>query len=65
MSCTAITSDTSSTQTRDGDVLDETYTRMHTTGPEFEGWLSNHGPMAADACPGSRFDACGAPGSGR
>lgn len=41
--------DTLSTQTRDGDVLDETYTRMHTTGPEFEGWLSNHGPMAADA----------------
>jgi len=33
----------------DSDVLDETYDRLHDTGPEFEGWLSNHGPMAADA----------------
>ncbi len=33
----------------DGDVLDETYVRMRATGPEFQGWLSNHGPMAADA----------------
>ncbi len=33
----------------DHDRLDETYTRMRTTGPEFDGWLSNHGPMAADA----------------
>lgn len=31
------------------DVLDETYDRLRSTGPEFEGWLSNHGPMAADA----------------
>jgi hypothetical protein len=31
------------------DVLDETYQRLHGTGPEFVGWLSNHGPMAADA----------------
>ncbi len=31
------------------DVLDETYDRLQATGPEFEGWLSNHGPMAADA----------------
>lgn len=31
------------------DVLDETYDRLQSTGPEFEGWLSNHGPMAADA----------------
>ncbi|MBV8932448.1 MAG: DUF4243 domain-containing protein, partial [Kutzneria sp.] len=23
--------------------------RLHLTGPEFEGWLSNHGPMAAEA----------------
>jgi hypothetical protein len=30
-------------------VLDEAYERMHRTGPEFRGWLSNHGPMAADA----------------
>lgn len=33
----------------DGEVLDETYERLHATGPEFRGWLSNHGPMAADA----------------
>ena len=31
------------------EVLDETYARLHGTGPEFVGWLSNHGPMAADA----------------
>jgi hypothetical protein len=30
-------------------VLDEAYERLHDTGPEFEGWLSNHGPMAAEA----------------
>ncbi len=30
-------------------VLDEAYERMHATGPEYRGWLSNHGPMAADA----------------
>ncbi len=30
-------------------VLDEAYEQLHGTGPEFEGWLSNHGPMAADA----------------
>lgn len=29
--------------------LDEAYERLHATGPEFEGWLSNHGPMAAEA----------------
>ncbi len=29
--------------------LDEAYQRLHTTGPEFEGWLSNHGPMAVEA----------------
>src|SRR5215469_18616902 len=23
--------------------------RLHVTGPEFDGWLSNHGPMAAEA----------------
>ena len=49
MLCTAVMSDSTSHSTRDADVLDETYTRMHATGPEFEGWLSNHGPMAADA----------------
>jgi hypothetical protein len=30
-------------------ILDEAYGRLHATGPEFEGWLSNHGPMAAGA----------------
>jgi hypothetical protein len=29
--------------------LDEAYQRLHVTGPEFGGWLSNHGPMAAEA----------------
>ena len=29
--------------------LDEALDRLHHTGPEFEGWLSNHGPMAVDA----------------
>ncbi|MEU6072443.1 hypothetical protein [Micromonospora sp. NPDC047074] len=30
-------------------VLDEAYRRLHRTGPEYEGWLSNHGPMAVEA----------------
>ena len=25
--------------------LDEAYQRLHATGPEFDGWLSNHGPQ--------------------
>ena len=29
--------------------LDEAYERLRDTGPEFNGWLANHGPMAADA----------------
>jgi len=29
--------------------LDEAYQRLHVTGPEFNGWLSNHGPMATEA----------------
>jgi len=29
--------------------LDEAYLRLHQTGPEYDGWLSNHGPMAAEA----------------
>jgi hypothetical protein len=29
--------------------LDEAYQRLHATGPEFGGWLPNHGPMAAEA----------------
>lgn len=30
-------------------LLDSVYQRTRGTGPEFRGWLSNHGPMAADA----------------
>ncbi|GAB2939200.1 questin oxidase family protein [Rhodococcus aerolatus] len=33
----------------DTGLLDEAYERLHRTGPEMDGWLSNHGPMAADA----------------
>lgn len=33
----------------DSGVLDEAYERFHTTGPEFDGGLSNHGPMAVEA----------------
>ncbi|GAA1349563.1 questin oxidase family protein [Streptomyces beijiangensis] len=29
--------------------LDEALERLHTTGPEIKGWLSNHGPMAVEA----------------
>jgi hypothetical protein len=29
--------------------FDEAYQRLHAIGPEFDGWLSNHGPMAAEA----------------
>ncbi len=29
--------------------LDEALERLHTTGPEFRGFLSNHGPMAVEA----------------
>jgi hypothetical protein len=29
--------------------LDEAYERLHRTGPEFDGGLSNHGPMAVEA----------------
>jgi hypothetical protein len=31
------------------DGLDDAYDRLRSTGPEFDGWLSNHGPMAAEA----------------
>jgi hypothetical protein len=34
---------------RADDRLDEVYERLAVTGPEFDGWLSNHGPMAGDA----------------
>jgi hypothetical protein len=30
-------------------ILDEAYERFHATGPEFDGGLSNHGPMAVEA----------------
>jgi hypothetical protein len=30
-------------------ILDEALLRLHHTGPEHDGWLSNHGPMAAEA----------------
>jgi hypothetical protein len=30
-------------------VLDEAYERLRDTGPERDGWLSNHAPMAAEA----------------
>ncbi|MCG5458146.1 questin oxidase family protein [Micromonospora sp. PSH03] len=30
-------------------VLDEAYERLHHTGPEYQSWLSNHGPMAVEA----------------
>ncbi|MGC4764913.1 questin oxidase family protein [Micromonospora sp. DT46] len=31
------------------EILDEAYRRLHRTGPEYKGWLSNHGPMAVEA----------------
>ncbi len=37
------------TQVDDRTVLDEAYARLHRTGPEFSGYLSNHGPMAVEA----------------
>lgn len=33
----------------DSGILDEAYERFHATGPEFDGGLSNHGPMAVEA----------------
>lgn len=37
------------TSSDDSGVLDEVYERLHRTGPEYAGRLSNHGPMAAEA----------------
>jgi hypothetical protein len=34
--------------THDG-TYDEALERFHATGPEFDGWLSNHGPMVVEA----------------
>ncbi|TDC74349.1 questin oxidase family protein [Streptomyces hainanensis] len=36
-------------ETNAAGTLDEALTRLHASGPEFEGWLSNHGPMAVEA----------------
>lgn len=33
----------------EGSLIDEAYVRLHRTGPEFQGYLSNHGPMVAEA----------------
>jgi hypothetical protein len=33
----------------DTGILDEAYERFHTTGPEFDDGLTNHGPMAVEA----------------
>ncbi|MEO3889514.1 questin oxidase family protein [Nonomuraea sp. B5E05] len=33
----------------DTGTLEEAYERLHRTGPEFDGWLTNHGPMAVEA----------------
>ncbi|MDG4816365.1 questin oxidase family protein [Micromonospora sp. WMMD956] len=41
----------------DDGILDEAYRRLHRTGPEFEGWLSNHGPMAVEALARHGHDA--------
>ncbi|EEP72640.1 hypothetical protein MCAG_02967 [Micromonospora sp. ATCC 39149] len=38
-------------------ILDEAYRRLHRTGPEFAGWLSNHGPMAVEALARHGHDA--------
>ncbi|MGH8880505.1 MAG: questin oxidase family protein, partial [Stackebrandtia sp.] len=37
------------TTQRDQELLNEAYQRLHLTGPELEGWNSNHGPMAVEA----------------
>jgi Questin oxidase-like len=41
------------------EILSEAYERLHRTGPEFGGddWLSNHGPMAAEALVRRGFEA--------
>lgn len=33
----------------DGGALDEALARLHRTGPEFRGWLSNHGSMVVES----------------
>lgn len=36
-------------QTTTAGTYDEALDRLHRTGPEFDGWMSNHGPMAVEA----------------
>ena len=51
-------------RTEDGDVLLDALDRLRDTGPEFDGFLANHGPMAAEAL--IRIGgADGGPGLGR
>lgn len=35
--------------TYDDDALDRGWRALRATGPEFQGWLSNHGPMVVEA----------------
>lgn len=35
--------------TYDSQALDQGWDSLHDTGPEYEGWLSNHGPMVVEA----------------
>jgi hypothetical protein len=44
-----ISTHTVNSMSNDSGVLAEAYERFHKTGPEFEGYLSNHGPMAVEA----------------
>ncbi|MFJ8234009.1 questin oxidase family protein [Streptomyces sp. NPDC094448] len=40
---------TDTTRTTDTGILDEALGRIHVSGPERNGWLSNHAPMAVEA----------------
>ncbi|MGW8882260.1 questin oxidase family protein, partial [Streptomyces mirabilis] len=42
------TRNTTGTEDTSG-TLDEALERLHSSGPERNGWLSNHGPMAVEA----------------
>ncbi|MEU2658466.1 questin oxidase family protein [Streptomyces sp. NPDC007325] len=47
---TGTTDTTGTTKTTDTTgILDEALERLHTTGPERNGWLTNHAPMAVEA----------------
>ncbi|WP_175410752.1 questin oxidase family protein [Streptomyces sp. TRM64462] len=43
------TTGTDTTRTDTTGILDEALARLHASGPEREGWLSNHAPMAVEA----------------